>query len=370
MGTVLRNITKHSYKKVVKPILFKSSPDTVHSRTVKIGTTIGSNRAVLELMKACWGYDNPSLQQTLHGVTYKNPVGLAAGFDKNIQLGTMLERIGFGFYTGGSVTGNYCEGNPRPWFHRLPEHKALVVHAGLVNIGSVGVSKHLASKPAKAKTDFPLSISVARTNSKQASTVEEGIHDYVLAIKNLQRFPEMFEINISCPNTYGGEPYTTPRSLHALLTAIDALAITQPVYIKMPSDLAWPKFSKLLEVIVHHNVQGVTICNLLKDRTGLTIPEGVHGGISGKPLQKISDDLIYKTYQHFGKKLTIIGVGGIFTAEDAYRKIKNGASLVGLVTGLIYEGPQLVGDINSGLVKLLEADGYKNISEAIGTAVK
>jgi dihydroorotate dehydrogenase (fumarate) len=369
MGKSIRKFTRTSYQKALKPLLFKLAPDTVHSKIVVAGQAVGSNRLLLSLMKSSWGHQDVMLVQTIHGIQYVNPVGLAAGFDKNVQLGSVLENVGFGFFTGGSVTGKYCEGNPRPWFHRLPEHKALVVHAGLANLGSVAVSRLLASSSYETQRVVPLSISVARTNSKQASSLEDGISDYILALRNLRRFPDMFEINISCPNTYGGEPYTTPNSLHKLLSAVDKLELAQPVYVKMPSDLAWPKFSKLLDVISKHNIKGVTICNLLKDRTGINVAKGIHGGISGKPVRALSDQLIYNTYRDYGKNLTIIGVGGIFTAEDAYRKIKNGASLVALVTGLIYEGPQIVGDINSGLALLLKADGFKNISEAIGTAV-
>lgn len=294
---------------------------------------------------------------------------MAAGFDKNAQLGGIVESVGFGFITVGSVTGHYCTGNPRPWFHRLPEHRALLVHAGLGNKGSVAISQSLRatanSKPRKA----PVSISVARTNSKEASTLREGILDYILAIKNLRWYADMFEINISCPNTYGGEPYTTPRSLELLLTAIDQLALPQPVYVKMPSDLSWPKFDALLRVVVRHDIHGVTVCNLRKDRRGLAITKDIPGAISGKPVQKLSDELIAKTYKKYGHKLIIIGVGGIFNAQDAYRKIKNGASLVAMVTGLIFEGPQIVGDINHQLVMLLKADGFTTISEAVGTAV-
>lgn len=367
MGRAVRKFTQMSYQKVAKPLLFKATPDAVHSKTIKLGQIVGQSKILLSLMRLSWDYTNTALEQTIANVHYKNPVGLAAGFDKNVQLGQIIERVGFGFFTGGSVTGKFCEGNPKPWFHRLPEHKALVVHAGLANNGSVAVSHFL--RGTKAKISIPLSISVARTNSQEASSLEEGVSDYILALKNLKSYPDMFEINISCPNTYGGEPYNTPQSLDKLLTAIDVLKLKQPIYIKMPSDLSWARFDSLLEVIVRHKVQGVTICNLRKDRTGINLEGEIKGGISGKPIQKVSDVLIANTYRKYGEKLVIIGVGGIFNAEDAYRKIKNGASLVAMVTGLIYEGPQVVGDINEGLVKLLKADGYKNISEAIGTAI-
>jgi len=370
MNHIIRACTKIVYQKGVKPILFKIPPDIVHSKIVSIGRKVQRSRLCMRITKLSWSYYNPKLTQYIHRLYFANPVGLAAGFDKNIQLSRMLENIGFGFFTGGSVTGQYCEGNPRPWFYRLPAHKALVVHAGLANRGSSTIRRQLENSPYEKMRMTPLSISVARTNSKEASTPEEGIEDYIVALKNLHRYPDMFEINISCPNTYGGEPFTTPHSLEKLLSRIDSLTLRQPVFIKMPSDLSWNDFRTLLKVIIRHDIKGVTICNLEKDRQGLSIPAHVQGGISGLPVQKKSDELIRNTYKEYGDRLTIIGVGGIFTAEDAYRKIKNGASLVGMVTGLIYEGPQVVGDINRGLVKLLEADGYNTIADAVGVAVR
>jgi dihydroorotate dehydrogenase (fumarate) len=154
--------------------------------------------------------------------------------------------------------------------------------------------------------------------------------------------------------------------------AIDALDIHKPIWVKMPLNLAWLDFKKLLEVIAKHNVQAVTIGNLSKDRSGIPsteLPAEVAGNLSGLPTQALSDDLIRRTYEEYGKRLTIIGVGGIFSAEDAYRKICNGASLVALITGMIFEGPQLIGQINHDLVKLLKEDGFKNISEAVGSKV-
>lgn len=370
MGKKIRKITQVSYKKVAKPLLFKEPPDAAHSQIVKAGRLTGRSVLLRKALRVSWSHQNTQLEQTIHGIKYRNPVGLSAGFDKNIELVGILESVGFGFITGGSVTGQYCAGNTRPWFYRMPKYQSLVVRAGLPNKGSAEISRLLDSSPYVLKRRISLAVSVARTNSKKASTLKEGIEDYVTALKNMQRHADTFEVNISCPNAFGGEPYSEPAALHKLLMAVDALKLTQPVYVKMPSDLAWPAFSKLLDVITRHNVKGVTICNLIKDRTGLDISDDIRGGISGRPVQKVSDALIYNTYRHYGKKLTIIGVGGIFSAEDAYLKIKNGASLVALITGLIYEGPQIVGDINEGLVRLLEADGYKNISEAIGTAVK
>ena len=184
----------------------------------------------------------------------------------------------------------------------------------------------------------------------------------------------MIELNISCPNTYGGEPFTTPEKLEKLLKAVDAVGAKQPVFIKMPIDHEWPAFKKLLDVAVKHKIAGVTVSNLYKDRASAdlkdNLPDSIKGNLSGQPTWQRSNDLIEKTYLEYGKKLTIIGVGGIFTAQQAYTKIRLGANLVEIITGVIFNGPQLAAEISYDLSKLLERDGFVNISQAIGIDAK
>lgn len=377
MITPISRLTGTLYKHAFKPLMFRfSTPDDAHSRIIKVGSLWQKIPLTDKLIHAVWGYNHPKLTQTIHGITYHNAVGLSAGFDKNIELLPVLKSVGFGFMTGGSVTFEQCEGNPRPWFYRLPHSKSLVVHVGLANQGATRIYKRLQHYPSWRKNKFPLTISVAKTNSPGTCTDSDAIADYTGTFKLMRDDPRIasFELNISCPNTYGGEPFTTPKRLEALLAAVDALKLKQPVVIKMPVDLRWRDFNALLAVIITHKIAGVTIANLRKDRGGVdskdTLPKHVRGNLSGRPTQALSDELIRKTYAHYGDKLTIIGVGGIFSAEDAYRKITLGASMVALVTSLIYEGPQIVGQINKELVALLERDGFTHISEAIGSANK
>lgn len=362
-----------TYRRGIKPLLFRRSPDEVHASLIRLSVLVQKTRVVLPLVRVAWkSRANPSLRQTLDGITFDNPVGLSAGFDKNVELVPTIHAVGFGFMTGGSVTLHECAGNPRPWFYRLPKQKSLVVHAGLANQGVSRIHERLRRyKPAQF-SHFPLVVSVAKTNNPENCDDQEAILDYVGSLKRLRDEPHVsaFEINISCPNTYGGEPFTTPKRLETLLAAIDKLNLQKPVWIKMPINLAWEDFDALLKVILKHRLTTVTIGNLSKDRSvvpEVDLPANVPGNLSGLPTQKLSDDLIAKTYQSYGDKLTIIGVGGIFSAEDAYRKICLGASLVELITGMIYEGPQLIGQINSDLLRLLQNDGFSAISEAIGS---
>lgn len=362
------------YSRIVKPVLFKQQPDTVHTRLLRLAGAQQKVPIFGAFLENVWAYRNDTkLAQDICGIHFTNPVGLSAGFDKNIELVPTIKSVGFGFMTGGSVTCYPCAGNPRPWFYRLPKSKSLVVHVGLANEGAERVRRRLSSYTDRLFQDFPLVVSVAKTNSPQTCDDTEAIADYTGSLKTLQANPHIaaFEINISCPNTYGGEPFTTPDRLEKLLAAIDQLTLKQPVWVKMPINLSWEDTDALLGVITKHHVAAVTIGNLNKNRAGTqlsdTLPDHVKGNLSGLPTQQLSDELIAKTYQKYGDQLVIIGVGGIFTAEDAYRKICLGASLVGLITSMIFDGPQLIGQINEELVDLLETDGFHNISQAVGS---
>jgi dihydroorotate dehydrogenase (fumarate) len=184
----------------------------------------------------------------------------------------------------------------------------------------------------------------------------------------------MITVNLSCPNVKGGEPFSESKNLEKLLTAIDAVELDVPLFIKMPNQLSWDKFSALLDIAASHSVTGITIANLVKDRSKITLhdvlSDATPGGLSGAPTFEPSNECIRQTYLHYGNRFTIIGVGGVFTAEDAYTKIRLGASLVELVTGLIFEGPGIIGDINKGLVALLARDGFTSIEQVIGIDAK
>lgn len=374
MQIFISNVTEKCYQKVAKPLLFMQKPDSVHERLLIIGTKIQNIRVVQNIIHFSLAYSNNSyLRQKVLGIQFINPVGLSAGFDKNFELLPLLKSVGFGFMEGGSLTFEPCIGNPKPWFYRLPKTKSLVVNAGLANEGVKTIIKRIMLYPKSTFDNFPINISVAKTNSKQASSETDAIEDYLGSLIQIKKsgVGDIITLNISCPNTYGGEPFTSPSRLEHLLKQVDRLHINKPIFIKMPSDLNWTEFDKLLQVVIKHQISGLTISNLAKDRGQIKLmdplPKSVKGNLSGKPTWDLSNNLIKQTYQKYGDRFIIIGVGGIFSAEDAYTKIKLGASLVELITGIIFEGPQLVGRINYDLVKLLKKDGYKSVHEAIGS---
>ena len=365
------------YKYVIKPLLFLLTPDFTHKLIVFCGRVAQALPPVRWGIRKSWGFQDNSLQQEVSGITFRNPIGLSAGFDKNIQLLSLMEDIGFGFASGGSVTLEPRKGNRRPWFHRLPRTKSVVVFAGMPNKGLRKIRNYIERNTRRSSNAVSV-ISVAVIANK--TTIEQAggypaeqavINDVKKATEYIihNKLASVVEINISCPNA-GKEPFIEAESLDALLTTLDIVPRDVPFWVKMPHLYDIKQFDALLGVIVRHNIQGVTVANLIKDRSKINIKDSltdeIRGGLSGAPTREHSLELIRHAYKKYGDRLTIIGVGGVFSAEDAYAKIKAGASLVGLITGLFFEGPQLVGQINRGLVELLKKDGFSRISEAVG----
>lgn len=358
-----------AYRLGLKPMLFRFDPEMVHDQFIKYGEWLGRRGWARTAVARLFSYDHLKLKQTIAGMTFTNPVGLSAGFDKDGRLVNILPAVGFGYSQVGTVTKQAYGGNPRPRLYRLPKSGGIVVNSGLKNDG-VGVIMDRLKRRQSAQ-HFPISISIGKTNCQETASTAGGVEDYTvgLAVVVASGTGDFYTINISCPNTFGGEPFTNESDLELLLQSLVKVA-DKPMFLKMPINLPWPGFKQLLEVAIRYRVAGVVIGNLNKNREDPAIkdviPAKIKGSVSGKPTWQLSNELISKTYEQYGKDLIIIGVGGIFSAEDAYEKIKRGASLVQLITGMIFQGPQLIGEINSGLVKLLERDGYNNISEVVG----
>lgn len=375
--SVRNNFSHLLYKNILKRIFFRQDPEKVHDRIIAFGKLLGKSEITRRIVSLNFSYQNNALEQNISGIKFKNPVGLAAGFDKNAELTDILPNVGFGFIEVGSITGETCEGNTKPRLWRLKNANSLIVHYGLKNIGAEKIAKNLHSKTFKV----PVGISIAKTNSKNTVGIEAGIKDYVKAFKKLLSIGNYFTLNISCPNAYGGQPFTEAKRLDKLLRELDKIKTKKPIFLKISPDLSKSEIDKIIEVSKKHNIQGFICSNLTKNKKlmfkKLNEEKGparhtkqlagvAGGGISGKLVEDKANELIKYVYSKTRGKFVIIGVGGVFSAEDAYKKIKLGASLVQLITGMIFEGPQLISEINLGLVDLLKKDGFNNISQAIG----
>src|SRR3989339_258326 len=230
------------YQKIGKPIFFKFDPENVHDFITAVGKLLGGNPLTRPLTNIFLNYSHPTLTQTVAGINFKNPIGLAAGFDKNAGLTQIMPAVGFGHMEVGSVTGEPCDGNPKPRLWRLPKSQALVVYYGLKNDGCEKIAERLYNK----KFKIPVGVSVAKTNCALTATPQAGIADYVKAFEKMKGVADYITINISCPNAFGGQPFTKAEDLDTLLTAIEKISFDKPTFLKLPPDLSRAELDALL----------------------------------------------------------------------------------------------------------------------------
>jgi len=362
------------YGNVLKRIFFLLDPELVHVLIVDYGEKLGNLSVSRFLIRKMFFVQNKDLSQEVDGINFQNPIGLAAGFDYEAKLTQILPNLSFGFQTIGTITNQAYEGNPKPRLGRLPKSKSLMVNKGFKNQGIRAIVKKLQ----KSRFETPVGISIGKTNSTRGMTQEEAVSDIVSAFKiaDSAKAPfSYYELNISCPNLFGKVSFYPPENLKELLQAVCALKLKRPLFIKMPIVKTDAEVKKMLDVIVRFPISGVIFGNVQGNRKDKSLDKEevkrfAVGNFSGKPTEQRSNELISLAYKNYGKKLIIIGCGGVFSAKDAYKKIKLGATLVQLITGLIFEGPQLPAQINLELPELLKKDGFINISEAVGSDSK
>lgn len=370
MKELLTIAFSRAYKVVAENILFRFDSERLHELFLRLGDFYSKNLWIIAPFSFWLKPKNAKLTQVISGIAFKGPIGLAAGFDYHANLSRLLPYLGFGFGTVGTFTNKPYQGNATPRLGRLVKSKALLVNKGFKNRGINFALDQL------ARDDFhvPVGLSIGKTNIDEVCTQELAIEDIKTAFARAECSTASFnyyELNISCPNLNVDVSFYPPKNLEELLSVIDNLNLSRPVFVKMPIEESNDNLLEMLGVISKHNVRGIILGNLAKDRSNpLLLKEEVEnsgkGNFSGMPTQKRSDELIKLTYENFGDKLIVLGCGGVFNAKDAYRKIRNGASLVQLVTGLIFKGPLLSAQINFGLARLLKKDGFSHISEAIG----
>ena len=364
--------------RAIRPLIFMMEPEQAHRTLKKAGVFLGNNKLLKSLTGLFFNYDHESLNIEVDGINYRNPIGLSAGFDKDGELTKIYPSLGFGLAELGSFTGEVCPGNPGKRLFRMKKSKSIVVWYGLNNEGSEKISQRLADEDFG---DLRVGINAANSNLTPEFILQDSISDYLKTMKLFKDIGDYYDVNISCPNTQDGEPFVDKDNLDALLIAINKEIrpiSDKPIYVKLAADMTLEEINIIVDACMEHGMDGVVCTNLAKPEfnsehrpeeyptnKGL-LPKG-KGAMSGLPLQRISTNVIRHVYRRTRGQLTIIGVGGIFTARDAYEKITSGASLCHMITAMIFDGPQAMNEINRGLVKLLKADGFDSISQAVGS---
>lgn len=355
------------YRHLAKPLLFRMDAEQAHHLTIR--ALQGAGRVPgLDTAVAHFAAPTPNaLRQQLWGLRFGSPVGLAAGLDKNGEAITLFSALGFGFMEVGTVTPRPQPGNPLPRLFRLPEDGALINRMGFNNAGLDTLARHL-SGPHR----IPIWANIGKNKDTPNDQAED---DYRQAVRALYPHADGFVVNVSSPNTPGLRSLQQADELSALLDAVLREAERQrlehlqqrPVLVKLAPDLSDEDFAASVEAAQAAGVSGLIVSNTTLSRAGLRSPNREQaGGLSGQPLRERSTALVRRAYQLTSGKLPIVGVGGIFSAQDAYQKIRAGASLVEVYTALIYEGPALPSRLNRQLTELLHGGGFGHISQAVG----
>lgn len=342
----------------LKPWLFKLQPENAHNIAELALRALSLCPPLLNHYITKHFITHPSLEQELFGRTFLNPVGLAAGFDKNATMlhGTMA--MGFGFSEIGTLTPKPQEGNPRPRLWRHIEEESLQNAMGFNNDGLFRISHRL-------KKIYPFSTPLGVNIGKNKTTPDEkAINDYITLIKALHEYSDYMVINISSPNTPGLRDLQNEEFITELFKRAKELT-DKPILLKIAPDMSNENAISLCTHAVNSGADGIIATNTTIDYTLVSESEDI-GGLSGEVLRQKSFELFEAIAKELYGKTTLISVGGINSAEEAYRRIRAGASLVQLYSSLIYKGPEVVEDINTGLIELLKSDGFSTITEAIG----
>ena len=390
------------YQTLLRPLLFsglKTDPEWLHQQSLKVLGWMDDGSAsqlpwLLAQMERSLSLSDPRLQQQLWGLTFANPMGLAAGFDKDGIAAGLWSRFGFGFAELGTVTFQAQPGNPQPRLFRLPLDQAVLNRMGFNNQGAAALAERLRKSgrvgewergsvgeeswshpPIDSSTHPPFTLGINLGKSK-VTPLEDAAADYVGSFRLLKDLGDYFVVNVSSPNTPGLRSLQDKAQLEPILQALQQENIhRKPLLVKIAPDLEWGAIADVIALAQQHQLAGIIATNTTIRRDGLktqrlstgNLVAQEAGGISGVPVRQRSTEVIRFIYQETQGQLPIIGVGGIFTAEDAWEKITAGASLVQVYTGWIYEGPWMVRRVLEGLLRKLDEQGLKSIQDAIGS---
>ena len=361
--------SRNLYARLIRPLMFRLDPETAHRWTIAALSLMPPKRPAS---------DPPELATTVFGVRFANPIGLAAGLDKDARAIRAWNALGFGFAELGTITPRPQSGNAPPRMWRLPARRALINRLGFPGEGMEAVATRLVRRP-KAR----LAMRLALNFGPNKDTPPEGVaEDYAALTRRLAPFADFVVVNLSSPNTPGLREWQAPERIRAIVDAVrSAMSSTvpaawpanpprPPVLLKIAPDLDSSQVSEVCAAALNLAIDGIVATNTTLMREEVGVSATVAGGLSGAPLLARSRAVIAQVYRETGGRLPIIGVGGIASADDAYGHLCAGASLVEFYTGMIYRGPGLAREIKRGLMRLLTRDGFRSISEAVGSAAR
>jgi len=360
------------YEKILKPLFFLFDPELMHHFFNWLGRLLGSNGFTRWLVRSiCRPVRDATLETDLAGIKLIHPLGVGAGFDKEGRIIPILKEVGFSFVEAGTVTGQMSPGNPRPRLWRLPEDNALVVNYGLVSSGADVCRRRFAKE--SEEWPIPVGISVAKSNVPDLSG-EAGMEDLLSAFQKLQLYADYVTVNVSCPNVGDSCLYCEDADLYReLLRRLNELSPFKPVFFKLSPELSEERMLEILRDTEPYSwARGFVLTNLTHSREGLKshkLNDSMRGGVSGPGLKSKADEVLAFMAKNGGYRFEFIGIGGIDSVDDLYRKIRLGASAVQIVTGLIYHGPLWPSQLMTELSAKLKEDGYVNVKEAIGVDV-
>jgi dihydroorotate dehydrogenase len=358
--------------RLLRPLLFRLEPETAHRLVFR---ALGLLQLVAERGVLRMGEPDAALAQRLWGLEFANPVGLAAGLDKNAELPHVWAALGFGFAELGTVTAEAQSGNPAPRLFRLVDDRALINRLGFNNRGAAAVAARLSVRLRQRRPPIPLGINLGKS---RVTALEDAPDDYRRSLRALFPLADYVVVNVSSPNTPGLRDLQSGGQLARLLSVLReenaqlatiAGSSPRPILVKVAPDLTDDELGSLVTSARREGAAGFVATNTTLERPGLRTPAALaseSGGLSGAPLRARSTAVVRALYRMAGPDLPIIGTGGIFTADDAYEKIRAGASLVQLYTGFVYEGPALPRMLCRGLAERLRRDGFSHLREAVG----
>lgn len=362
------------YSNCIRPFLFAQDSERAHDFTLKFLSRIGRNSAACAAVGAF--FSTPELPVEVFGLKFPNPIGLAAGMDKFAAAVPVWEKIGFGFCELGGVTLQAQPGNPPPRMFRAPSAGAIVNRMGFNNPGAEAFAQALADWKKRGRwPGHPIGINLGKS---KVTPLEKAAEDYAGSFRLLREYADFFVINVSSPNTPGLRQLQDKAALDEILAAICEVqksGARQPaILVKVAPDLSFEALDEILELATARNISGIVATNttISRPETGDARLRAIYsetGGLSGKPLREHSTEIIRHIFKQTRGQLPIIGVGGIFNAEDAWEKITAGASLLQVYTGMVYEGPGLPKKIVSGLIQRVRSENVRDFKDVIGSRV-